>query len=293
MLIYNEVELKEYFPVTHIIELLYRGLPKQHSKESKPSVDFWCLYYVERGQICFHTMDGNSVTVSTGEGVFFAPERGFRSLEILSERANLFTVFFRCPTLDKDAFHQKKHKFNTTERMILSSLITASHVHFERHSNLPNGPKGSKPKADAPPYLLHTVKASLEYLLLLIYQNKDKREKHEKTPAHQTSMLVNMATEYMYANLDKKLSVRKITTHVKMSESNFRATFKKHTKQSVMEYFHMLKIEQAKVMIRKNVYTQGEIATLLGYSSESYFCRHFKQKTGMTPSEYARLVFYG
>jgi len=292
-MLYNEVELKEYFPVTHIIELLYRGLPKQHSKESKPSADFWRLYYVERGQACFHTLDGNSVTVGTGEGVFFAPERGFRSLEILSERANLFTVFFRCPTLDKDAFHQKKHKFNTTERMILSSLITTSHMYFERHSNLPDGPKGSKPKADAPPYLLHTVKASIEYLLLLIYQNKDKREKHEKTPAHQTNLLVNMATEYMYRNIDKKLMVREIAAHVKMSESNFRAVFKKHTKQSVLDYFHMLKIEQAKLMIRKNIYTQGEIAAQLGYSTESYFCRHFKQKTGMTPSEYSRLVYYG
>ncbi len=290
---YNEVELKEYFPVTHIIELLYRGLPKQHGKESKPSADFWRLYYVERGQACFHTLDGNSVTVGTGDGIFFAPGRGFRSLDILSERVNLFTVFFRCTMPDEDAFPKREHKFNTAERMILSSLITASHMYFERHSNLPDGPKGSKPKADAPPYLLHTVKASLEYLLLLIYQNKDKREKHEKTPAHQTNLLVNMATEYMYRNIDKKLMVSEIAAHVKMSESNFRAVFKKHTKQSVLDYFHMLKIEQAKLMIRKNIYTQGEIATQLGYSTESYFCRHFKQKTGMTPSEYSRLVYYG
>ena len=102
-----------------------------------------------------------------------------------------------------------------------------------------------------------------------------------------------MAIEFMYRNADKKLTVRDIATHVKMSEPNFRAIFKKHTSESVMEYFHELKIEHAKMLIRQNIYTQGEIASALNYSSVSYFCRHFKQKTGMTPTEYARLIYYG
>lgn len=292
MATYNKVALKTTFSVTHIIEIFYRALPKESRIGGGGMYDFWRLYYVDRGNVDFYLADGTIVTIQAGQGIFFAPNLPFSHAKTTMKNANLLSLFFICPKLD-DAFHKKTYSFDTFERTILSNLILTGRTDFERHSNHPDGPKGQKPKADAPADTLPFVKASTEHLLLLLQRKKTPKPESAKLPAQNNNLLVNMAIEFMYRNADKKLTVRDIATHVKMSEPNFRAIFKKHTSESVMEYFHELKIEHAKMLIRQNIYTQGEIASALNYSSVSYFCRHFKQKTGMTPTEYARLIYYG
>ena len=47
-----------------------------------------------------------------------------------------------------------------------------------------------------------------------------------------------------------------------------------------------LKIDTAKQLMREGNYNITQIADYLGYASVHYFSRHFKQVTGMTPSEY-------
>jgi YesN/AraC family two-component response regulator len=59
---------------------------------------------------------------------------------------------------------------------------------------------------------------------------------------------------------------------------------------SVMEYFTMLKIEEAKLLIREGDYNFTQISRILGYQSVHYFSRLFKKKTDMTLSEYASSV---
>lgn len=289
---YNKVALKPLFNVTHIIEILYRAFPKESYIGGGGSFDFWRLYYVDRGSVEFCRPDGTVLTVCAGEGILFAPSVTYENSHSGTQNTNLLSLFFVCPQLEA-SFSQKQFSFDTFERTLLSSLIQTGRLDFERHSNDPKGPKGQRPKADAPKDTLPFVKASIEYLLLSLHRKKKSKQVQSKLPAQQSNLLVSMAIEFMYRNVDKKLTVRDIAAHVKMSESNFRSIFKKHTHQSVIEYFHMLKIEQAKILIRQGIYTQSELAAALGYSSESYFCRHFKQKTDMTPTEYARLVYYG
>jgi len=63
--------------------------------------------------------------------------------------------------------------------------------------------------------------------------------------------------------------------------------FKAKTNYGVMAYFRMLKMEEAKKMIREGRYNFTEISELLGYESLHYFSRSFKKYTNMSPSEYA------
>jgi len=290
---YNRVKLESFFEVSHIVEISYRGIPGDMVIDRSIVRDFWCLYYIDRGSAEFFMHDGSVFEVSSGKGLFFAPGNTFSHTVAGKDGVNMLSVFFVCENLEVDAFNLKIRKFDTFERMILSELVNTGNTYFERHSTLPEGPKGTKPKDDAPLFVPHFVKASVEFLLLRLYKNKKEKTIINKSSNVQTDLTVNQAVEYMYKNVRKKLSVSDIAGSVKMSESNFQAIFKKATGQSVISYFNNLKVEQAKIMIRKKVYTYGEIASELGFGSESYFSRHFKKSTGMTPSEYARLVYYG
>ena len=75
-----------------------------------------------------------------------------------------------------------------------------------------------------------------------------------------------------------------------MGKTHLKTVFKKATSQGVVTYFRMLKIEEAKRMIREGKYNFTEIAERLGYDSVHYFSRCFKKCTDITPSQYASSV---
>lgn len=293
MAVYQLTELVGCLDVSHIVEISYRGIPGDRVIDRRIEKDFWCLYYIDRGSAYFHMETGETMELSAGKGLFFAPLHTFSHTTAGKNGVNMLSVFFVCRGLDVDTFDLQTWQFDTFERMLLTELAQLGRQYFERYSNLPEGPKGTRPKQDAPDYVPQLVKSTLEFLLAHLMKSGTERTAPQKAAAGQTDLTVSAAVEFMYQNVNKKLRVEDIAAAVKMSGSNFQAVFKKATGQSVMDYFNQLKAEQAKILIRKGVHTCGEIAAELGFSSESYFSRQFKKITGMTPSEYARLVYYG
>lgn len=290
---YNRTKLTPLFEVSHIVEITYRGIPADSVIDRKSKKNFWCLYYIDRGSVSFFMESGEQTVLTSGKGIFFAPMETFDRTESGAGGACVLSVFFACEALDRTAFHLLQRSFDTSERMLLSELTMLGNTWFVRYSVLPEGPKGTRPREGAPDYVPHMVKATLEFLLLRLYKTRDESPAAAKASPEQTGLTVNAAMEFMYRNVDKKLKVEDIAAAVKMSRSHFQTVFRKATGQSVMSCFNSLKIRQAKIMLRKGVHTSAEIAAALGYSSESYFSRQFKQHTDMTPTEYTRLVWYG
>ena len=56
------------------------------------------------------------------------------------------------------------------------------------------------------------------------------------------------------------------------------------------EYIRRVKLEESKCLIREGRMNFSKIAELLHYSSIHHFSRQFKDKFGMTPSEYAKSI---
>jgi AraC-like DNA-binding protein len=55
---------------------------------------------------------------------------------------------------------------------------------------------------------------------------------------------------------------------------------------TVTELINRQKIEEAKRLLDSRPDSVGEVGTMLGYSSQSYFCTVFRRCTGMTPGQY-------
>ena len=65
--------------------------------------------------------------------------------------------------------------------------------------------------------------------------------------------------------------------------------FKKSTGMSIMKYYNMLKIQEAKKLLRKNI-PIAAIAGQLNFESATYFTKVFKKYTQMTPTAYKRTI---
>jgi AraC-like DNA-binding protein len=81
-----------------------------------------------------------------------------------------------------------------------------------------------------------------------------------------------------------------VAKNTDVSASYLTALFHKHLQLSPGEYIRRIKLQESKQMIREGSMNFTEIAEALQYSNIHHFSRQFKEKFGITPSEYARSV---
>ena len=98
--------------------------------------------------------------------------------------------------------------------------------------------------------------------------------------------MVSNAKSMMYQNLHKTIDLKKIASNLGVSYSKFRLDFKRQTGVSPLQYYLLLKIEKSKELLLNSTKSQKEIAYELGFESDYYFSRLFKQKTGLPPGQF-------
>jgi len=102
---------------------------------------------------------------------------------------------------------------------------------------------------------------------------------------------VLLCTDYIYENLQKRITVRDLAKHVKRNESYLSVSFRAETGKSISEYIREKKIEAAQNMLKYADFSCLSIANYLAFSSQSHFIKVFKDQTGLTPASYRKKVF--
>ena len=95
--------------------------------------------------------------------------------------------------------------------------------------------------------------------------------------------------EYIDAHFAEIESVGEVAEHFFYSREYISRLFKKYYDTTVMDYIHELRVAKAKSLIGEGL-QMIDVCYAVGYSSLSTFIRIFRRATGMTPSEYRRMV---
>ena len=107
---------------------------------------------------------------------------------------------------------------------------------------------------------------------------------------HSENEIIRQAQQFISAHIREKLSVPLVARQVDVSPSYLTVLFQKNLQISPGEYIRRIKLQESKQMIRENNLNFTEIAAALQYSTVHHFSRQFKEKFGITPTEYARSV---
>jgi len=89
-------------------------------------------------------------------------------------------------------------------------------------------------------------------------------------------------------NYYKELDLALLSQLVSMNSSYFSSQFKKKTGLSFSTYLQNVRLEKAKNMLLHSDQKLHEISAAIGIGNVKYFCRLFKNYTGVTPTEYKR-----
>ncbi|HOJ99253.1 MAG TPA: helix-turn-helix domain-containing protein [Termitinemataceae bacterium] len=103
-----------------------------------------------------------------------------------------------------------------------------------------------------------------------------------------TGILVKRALLYLNQHYQENILRWKLAEYVHISEDYLSRIFKKEIGMSPWEYLIRLRISMAKKLLIQKTATISEIAEMVGFSDQAYFCRVFKKYTGRSPLSYRR-----
>lgn len=112
-------------------------------------------------------------------------------------------------------------------------------------------------------------------------------KKSKTRPEH--SPHVRKCVCYINENLGKKLSVSALADLCGISPDYLSQVFKDEMGESLSLFIKRKKLESAKNMLARNM-SGREVASALGFSSQSHFITAFRKLYSMTPSQYQNLI---
>ena len=112
-----------------------------------------------------------------------------------------------------------------------------------------------------------------------------KRVEAEKAGIHK-SKLVRQARDYILSHIGEAITTDILSKELGMNRTYLCKLFAEETGLTINQYVTQVKMEEAKRLMDITKKSIAEISEYLGYSSQSYFQKVFKNRYGITPGEY-------
>ena len=239
------------------------------SGESHPMVE---LTYVDQGKL--HSVaDGQDLLLEQGELALYGPDQWHMQYAEMDTAVNFVTVTFDLEGTGWQELLNRKWKASQRSVTLLKQLLR------------------ERDHADA--YTADMILCLLTQFLLTVLRESGKDQNAPLKTAnavHSENEIISRAQQYIGAHIREKLTVPLVARMVDVSPSYLTALFHKNLQISPGEYIRRVKLQESKQMIREDHMNFTEIAAALHYSTVHHFSRQFKEKFGITPTEYAKSI---
>ena len=85
---------------------------------------------------------------------------------------------------------------------------------------------------------------------------------------------------------ETEMTTPQLASLMAVSRQTLASKVRANTGLSTLEYIRICRLKKAAELLAERKYRISEVAYLVGYTSPSYFTKHFQQQFGMTPSEF-------
>ena len=238
------------------------------SGEQHPMLE---LTYVDQGSL--HSVaDGVDLTLSMGDMVIYGADQWHMQYADIGVAPRFVTISFDLEGSDLAPLLNRKISPPQAAVLLLQQML--------------------REQEQMDSYSTDIIISQLTILLLILLRG-DGAPAEKLKPSnslHSDNEIIRQAQQYISSHIRDKLSVPTVAQKVDVSPSYLTALFHKNLQISPGEYIRRMKLQESKQMIRENSMTFTEIAAALQYSTVHHFSRQFKEKFGITPTEYAKSV---
>ena len=237
--------------------------------ESHPMAE---LTYVDQGSM-HSVVDGQDLLLKQGDLVLYGPNQWHMQYADIGVAPRYVTISFELSGGNLESLLNRKFTAPQNVVQVLQTMLREQ----ERMD----------------PYSNDIILSQMNLLLLLLLREADAPRAGKLQTAnaiHSENEIIRQAQQYISSHIRQKLSVPLVARQVDVSPSYLTALFHKNLQISPGEYIRRSKLQESKQMIRENNLNFTEIAAELQYSTVHHFSRQFKEKFGITPTEYAKSV---
>ena len=230
------------------------------------------LTYVDQGAL-HSVVNGQDLLLKQGDLVVYGPDQWHMQYADMGVAPRYVTICFDINGVDLTPLLNRRFAAPQNVVQLLQSMLREQ----ERMD----------------PYSNDIILAQLKLLLLqLLRETVSPRggKLQASNAIHAENEIIRQAQQYISTHIREKLSVPLVARQVEVSPSYLTALFHKNLQISPGEYIRRSKLQESKQMIRENNLNFTEIAAELQYSTVHHFSRQFKEKFGITPTEYAKSV---
>ena len=279
---YVSTSIPDSLSVKGIFTVLEPDLSNAYTKGPGEAHDFPEIIFIDNG--C-HTIivDGVDYELKTGQALIYAPNSHHISKYASLSKASI--ISFEAESEILPTLYNRVLTLTENQIQMFSNIIEEAIKCF-----VTRGPGadvgGMILKEGVSKYELQKIKKQLEFLLIDIHKNLTEVNEKKQTKSEE----FEKAAEFLKSKIREPLTRDEIAAGCSMSVSKLKILFRENCGTGPINYFIDLKLKEAKRLIRESSLNFTEIAELLGFNSLHYFSRLFKERVGMTPSEYARSV---
>jgi two-component system, response regulator YesN len=140
-----------------------------------------------------------------------------------------------------------------------------------------------KPNIDQTDTIERILEKGKAYLLTVVGQVQVWRNNHAKGMLHK-------AKEYIETHYADSLTLEQVAEYVELSPFYFSKLFKDRFGMTFIDYLTEIRINKAKAEMENPGKSLKEICYSVGYKDPNYFSRVFKKQTGLSPSEFRKVI---
>ena len=129
--------------------------------------------------------------------------------------------------------------------------------------------------------------ALLQHLWLIFYENVKLSDKEKvQTVDEAAQKRVQLMMQYIHENYNHEISLDEIASHIGISKSTALNLFQRFIHTTPVSYLIGYRLQAASWLLKNTNKKVKSIAYESGFHNVDYFCRVFKKRYQLTPSEY-------
>lgn len=287
---YNMLDLKKTFDVSAIISAHYFSInPKLEPYWER--YEFSQMFLILEGSGTYITESNERYDFGAGM-VFHRRPNHTSTVEWTTERIRYGLISFRCDSEAMSIFGDRPFAVTEDESAALLEVIKTC-VRVCEPIKEAEALMGMRIKESTPEVIFSFIRSSLERFLAMLFCRSQgivlfTEEDQKVNRFIDRTKFVENVKLYLKEHISDRLTINDVCGHFGISQTALMKKFRREAGCSLINYFTDIKIAEAKKMIRTSAGTFTEISEALGFSSVNYFSKVFREKTGMSPTDYSK-----
>ena len=249
----------------------------------------WEMVYIDRGD-CEIVADDNCFVLKQGEIYFHKPHQRHMLKVIKGICPNVFIITFESSSSAMSYFEDRRLTADIATKQHISAIIHEASKTFDLPFNDPCALTLNVKEQNALWAGDQSILIRLELMLIELARRESEALKPQTNHYYTKDVITDefclKVIEYLETKIYEKINMEDMSRALSFSKSYIYKRFVTACGYSVVDYFTIMKISEAKRLIRETKKNFFEISEMLNFSSSHYFSTVFKRYVGMTPSQY-------